>query len=385
MGIMSSFYIGTGSLQTSQNALNTVSHNLSNVETPGYTRQQVLISDRKMGTNQFGSNYCECRQVRDAFLDKSTREKVSELNYYEEMTKAINYVQDLFGSEDGYKTSIENLWVSLQEIKKSDDAASIEVFNQRLNEFNEYSKTIKKSLDSYINQINKEKEVVIEKVNEISKQIAKLNKDIKKIEITKENANDLKDNKNNLLDELSKYGLVEVDLLNDNRIRFNGELVVDGTQNFEFISSYQTTNGTLNAFNTLTSDKMDFSLVKTENSFVNEYENLFNTLNDFNNLLSHVNYERIQETVDNVCEKVMKSINKFDDFMEEVANYGSFYDTQKTTCESCLESANNLRNQLLNVSSDEELTFLMKFQNAYNASSRYINVLNDMLDTLLNI
>jgi flagellar hook-associated protein 1 FlgK len=35
------------------------------------------------------------------------------------------------------------------------------------------------------------------------------------------------------------------------------------------------------------------------------------------------------------------------------------------------------------VSSDEELTNLIRFQHAYNASSRYINVINEMLETII--
>ena len=46
MPLMGSLYIGASGLQTSQNALNTTAHNLSNVDTQGYTRQQVQQSSR---------------------------------------------------------------------------------------------------------------------------------------------------------------------------------------------------------------------------------------------------------------------------------------------------------------------------------------------------
>ena len=42
------------------------------------------------------------------------------------------------------------------------------------------------------------------------------------------------------------------------------------------------------------------------------------------------------------------------------------------------------REQIMGVSSDEELTNMVKFQNAYNASSRYINVVDEMLEHLIN-
>ena len=39
---------------------------------------------------------------------------------------------------------------------------------------------------------------------------------------------------------------------------------------------------------------------------------------------------------------------------------------------------------VIGVSSDEELANMIKFQNAYNASSRYINVIDEMLEHILN-
>ena len=50
MPLMGSLYIGQSGLQTSQNALNTVAHNLSNVDTQGYTRQQVSMTDKEYNT-----------------------------------------------------------------------------------------------------------------------------------------------------------------------------------------------------------------------------------------------------------------------------------------------------------------------------------------------
>ena len=42
------------------------------------------------------------------------------------------------------------------------------------------------------------------------------------------------------------------------------------------------------------------------------------------------------------------------------------------------------RQQILGVSTDEELTYMIKFQNAYNASSRYINAVDELLENLIN-
>ena len=46
-------------------------------------------------------------------------------------------------------------------------------------------------------------------------------------------------------------------------------------------------------------------------------------------------------------------------------------------------SIDNQRMQITGVSSDEELTNLIKYQHAYNAAARYINVVSEMLEHLI--
>ena len=41
------------------------------------------------------------------------------------------------------------------------------------------------------------------------------------------------------------------------------------------------------------------------------------------------------------------------------------------------------RQQVIGVSSDEELTYMIKYQNVYNASSRFINVIDEMIEHLI--
>ena len=49
-----------------------------------------------------------------------------------------------------------------------------------------------------------------------------------------------------------------------------------------------------------------------------------------------------------------------------------------------MEATENARQQIIGVSSDEELSNMIKFQNAFNASSRYINAISEMLAHLIN-
>lgn len=93
--------------------------------------------------------------------------------------------------------------------------------------------------------------------------------------------------------------------------------------------------------------------------------------------------EEIYTLNPNVQKKVTFN-DYYSDMVSQVANsgyvYRSIYESQSNTVES-VESA---RAQVIGVSNDEELSYMIKFQNAYNASSRYINAISEMLEHIIN-
>ena len=77
-------------------------------------------------------------------------------------------------------------------------------------------------------------------------------------------------------------------------------------------------------------------------------------------------------------------IDYYDDLVGQIANSGYVFRTIYENQEGTVESIDAAREQVIGVSSDEELSNMVKFQNAYNASSRYINVIDEMLEHLLS-
>ena len=67
----------------------------------------------------------------------------------------------------------------------------------------------------------------------------------------------------------------------------------------------------------------------------------------------------------------------------ELGTAGSIYETISNTLEGTAKAIDNQRTQVTGVSSEEELSNMIKYQNAYNASSRYINVISEMIETLI--
>ena len=70
-------------------------------------------------------------------------------------------------------------------------------------------------------------------------------------------------------------------------------------------------------------------------------------------------------------------------FIAAIANRGETLNTIAKNQDSMVASIDTQRQSVSGVSSDEELTNLIKYQHAYNAAARYINVIDEMLEHIV--
>lgn len=217
--LMGSLYIGVSGLQTSQNALNTTAHNMSNADTTGYVRQQVQLGTRfyntiavnpKAVSNQqlgLGVYYSKVKQVRDYFLDQTYRRESGRSAFYEVSSGALEEVEYLLDELNGesFQESLEDLWRSVQELSKDPSSAVTQgLMVQRSAQFLERAQAVYAGLVDYQNNLNNQIQGKVDKINSYADQILALNKAIVKIESGKmEEANDLRDERNRILDELA--------------------------------------------------------------------------------------------------------------------------------------------------------------------------------------
>jgi flagellar hook-associated protein 1 FlgK len=222
MGLSSSLQVGVSGLTTSQNALNATAHNLANVNTKGYTRQQVIMADfayQKWGVNHIatlqtglGADIETVRQVRNMFYDKSYRTEAGRQGFYQTQYEAVQEVESMFGELEGvsFQKSISDLWTSLQEFAKTpgtiENRASL---LEDAQSFLERANNISKQLGDYQVNLNKQIQEKVNNINDIASKIYNLNQKISLYESNgQEHANDLRDERNNLLDELG--GIINI-------------------------------------------------------------------------------------------------------------------------------------------------------------------------------
>lgn len=217
--------ISRRALLASQGALDVVSHNVSNTNTPGYSRQRAALQTTSPYTvpsmykspipGQVGTGVeiQSITRARDGFMDNQYRRENTSLGYWDVQEDSLSKLEGVFNepSDTGFQTVLNRFWESLQELAKNPQLDAVRsTVRQRAvdvaDTFNHtYNTLVQQQLD-----LNEEVEIRCQEVNNNTKQIQDLNKQIVKSEATGDHANDLRDKRDLLLDELSKLVSIQV-------------------------------------------------------------------------------------------------------------------------------------------------------------------------------
>lgn len=219
----SSYQIARSGLAVNERGLFVTGQNISNVDTPGYVRQQSVIesspykneySKDQIFQYGLGADIQETRQIRHTFLDNIYRQENTSLGYWETRSKTYNDVEAILNDPmgDGLQNTMNEFWDSWQELSKNPESLTVRALVlQRGEAFAYYANHIGTQLDKLQSDLNSEIQVQVNEVNNITSGIAKLNFQIASQEINGDNANDYRDQRNVLLDKLSK--LCNADML----------------------------------------------------------------------------------------------------------------------------------------------------------------------------
>ena len=208
-------------LLASNAALNTTANNISNAETAGYSRQNVvqeaanaLRTFTTYGCAGAGVDVIAIERIRDEFYDNkywSTNTNAGQYNmkqYY--MTQVEDYFADN-ESTQGFGTIFNNMMSALAEVKKQSGAISTKAqFMGYASNLAEYFNGMANNLEQVQKDINSELKVKVDEINSIASELATLNKQINVIEMSGGYANELRDKRTLLLDSLS--AVVDIDV-----------------------------------------------------------------------------------------------------------------------------------------------------------------------------
>ena len=228
----------------SQVSLDTVGHNIVNQTTTGYSRQRVSLSTtRSLDINTFsgpaklgtGVQVTNIERVRNPFIDQQIWRENASLGMSTTLVEMLSRIETMFPepSETGLKSSIDAFWTAAQTLgANAADPAARSTFRQTGVKLVESMQEAGRQLNSMASDINEVLTTKVTKVNEISKKIVALNKQISNFEsVQSMPANDLRDQRDALVDELSSLARVTVqeDLEHNYVVQLNGVVLANGS------------------------------------------------------------------------------------------------------------------------------------------------------------
>ena len=223
---MTSTFFGLGIAASGLNAfqakMNTTANNASNLETEGYSRQQVNVSSSvslrsytPYGAISTGVSTDSVTRLRDQYYNVKYWENQSNYGQSEIKEYYMKQIEDYYtdnATNPGFSTLYAKMFNALDTVKNNagDDtkrAQFISDATQLTDYFNQNAQNLK-TLQTDVNDQIKD---TVDQINSIAKKISVLNKQINLIETQSKNANanELRDKRELLIDQLSQ--LVTVD------------------------------------------------------------------------------------------------------------------------------------------------------------------------------
>ena len=229
----SGFNTALSALQANQKRLDITGQNLSNMNTAGYTRQQLEASSLNY-TNPvshysngnetavgFGVSMDRVSQIRDPYLDIQYRSQSADCSYTNRLQTALNSLSKVLDETtiSGIRKAFDDVLstlTSMQDPAKVSDPIYESELRSKMqsvcNLFNQASRQITQAEQNEFQRLTGEgssEQGDVQKINDILRQIGDLNVQIKRNQVAGHPSLELQDKRNLLLDELSGYIPIE--------------------------------------------------------------------------------------------------------------------------------------------------------------------------------
>ncbi|HZK43216.1 MAG TPA: flagellar hook-associated protein FlgK [Syntrophomonadaceae bacterium] len=240
--------IGKRAIAAQQIALEVTGHNISNTNTPGYTRQipnlvttipyhtPTLTNNTKVGQLGTGVTVADIERIRDAFLDQQIRNEAKTSGYWSSMQNALAQVEVILNepSTDGLRSVMDMYWESWQDLVSHPESEAVRTtVAERGMALADGFNHMHKQLTELREDLNASVKIKVDEINTITSQLADLNVQILSIKIAGKQPNDLEDKRDMLLDQLSQ--IVDIKTFTDSNgmiaVQLGGRALVQGTDN----------------------------------------------------------------------------------------------------------------------------------------------------------
>jgi len=425
------------SLQAHTRALDITAHNIANASRTDYSRQRAVFTAaapfpsaslfRETGAYQLGSgvDIAQIRRVRDGYLDVQMRSALANVGRYEEESAVLGRVEALFPetSDYGIQKFLDDFFGSWYDLSQNPDSPPAEVVYGA-------GKALADSIRVVYGQLQALRDEVygaqtgdrLQRINELGLEIARLNREIGRQAQLGNTANDLMDRRDALLDELAKFGPLTVLPASDGSgavtVTLLGYTLVDGgkwdsvAESYGYAGADGVTDfpdlnvppgdslpaGSLPVLIAL-ADRLDGYMADLDGLAIALIENVnayaqtdfftgtgaadFAVNSDRQTVIADLKALPPQDAL-NVAQLEPEIGNLYADLLTRIGSDLGAAKNGLGLFDAVVQQVESLRQSVMGVSVDEELTSMMQFQYAYQASARVVAIIDEMLDTLIN-
>lgn len=228
-----------------QRSLSTVSHNITNVNTEGYSRQRANITTQNpalVGGSYYGNGarVSSVTRAYDQFLTSELRDTASVFSKMDMLTNLAGHIDDVLADPvGGISPILHDFFAAVQDV--ADDPASTTARNNMINVARTMTDRFH-NIDQRFQQLqeNTAKDIrsTVDEINNLVENIRQMNVDLDKLSVggqSTQQANDLLDKRDKLLQQLSEK--INIRVVNEGTTNLsifigNGQTVLNGSKAF---------------------------------------------------------------------------------------------------------------------------------------------------------
>lgn len=211
-GLGAIFNIAGSALSTQKYGMEVTANNISNVNTPGYTRQLPMLQPtptERIGNLTLGRgvSFEGVAGINDEFVESRLRDQGSKASFFSSQQDYLDQIEQIFSTGSGADVSslMSEFWNSWQDLANfPSGTAERRVLSEKSLQLSEGFNRLTTQMDNLVQDIDNRLDTGTKDVNLITSGLADLNQQIVSLETGGKTAHALRDQRNMKLNELSE-------------------------------------------------------------------------------------------------------------------------------------------------------------------------------------
>jgi flagellar hook-associated protein 1 len=218
--------IAKSGISSSRKSMATTAHNISNVNTEGYSRQRALQQNRPpVGSGNVmigtGSHISHVKRIHSEYVEKRLTNTLSEQGYFEQRASQLEMIENIFNevNNDGLTKSMNAFFNSFKQLSNQPESTTIRsMVRESAKILVRDFQRMRRHLNHSVRSIDKFMEESVADINYSLEAVAKLNVKINSLENAHGESGDLRDERDVQVRNLARY--FELDTYADDQGRY---------------------------------------------------------------------------------------------------------------------------------------------------------------------